>query len=164
MDTLGAFDTLAQVALGIAGFSGVVVAVSDRAAAYHEADSLRVQSLLIVSVGALVLSLLPSGLALAKLPEATIWRAGSAAFLVLPAVWFAAIRFRLLRAGRTVLFPMPILGVVALLSAANLAAQVLNVVGVFSERAPAVYYFGIVWLLVFAAMVFANVVFRRPGQ
>jgi len=52
VDELGSFETLAQIALGIAGFSGVVVAVSDRPAHDVRPDSLRILSLLLVSLGA----------------------------------------------------------------------------------------------------------------
>jgi len=82
MDQLGSFETLAEIALGLAGFSGVVVAVSDRPVQHERSDSLRILSLLTLSLGGLVLALLPSGLALAEVSWATIWRGGSAAAAV----------------------------------------------------------------------------------
>jgi hypothetical protein len=165
VDELGSFETLAQIALGIAGFSGVVVAVADRPAQQQQtrADSLRILSLLVVSLGALVLALLPSGLALAHVPRASIWRLGSAAAASFWVAWLLYFPRRLRREAPEVLFPTSIGVSLGVLLASNLCLQVLNTAGLFHERAAAAYYFGIVAGLVFSAAVFANVVFRRPG-
>jgi hypothetical protein len=164
VDELGSFETLAQIALGIAGFSGVVVAVSDRPADQERSDSLRILSLLVVSLGALVLALLPSGLALADVPRAWIWRSGSAAAVVATSAWAAYFPRRMGRLPRGVLFPTPILASLSVLSVVNLGAQLLNSAGLFPGTAASIYYFGIVWALLFSAAIFANVVFRRPER
>lgn len=164
MDELGSFETLAQIALGIAGFSGVVVAVSDRPANEERSDSLRILSLLLVSLGALVLALLPSGLALADVSRAWTWRVGSAACVVGSLAWAVYFPRRMRQLPRGVLFPAPILAVVGVLSVLNLGVQLLNSAGLFPRAAASVYYFGIVWALLFSAAVFANVVFRRPER
>jgi hypothetical protein len=164
VDELGSFETLAQIALGIGGFSGVVVAVSDRPAHQERSDSLRILSLLGVSLGALVLALLPSGLALAEVPRASIWRVGSAMATVGSLAWASYFPRRMRLLPKDVLFPTPILASVGVLSLLNLGAQMLNSAGLFPGAAPSVYYFGIVWALLFSAAIFVNVVFRRPTQ
>lgn len=164
MDELSAFETLAQIALGIGGFSGVVVAVSDRSADQPRADALRILSLLVVSLGALVLALLPSGLALADVPPSFIWRAGSTVAVVGVLAWGAYFPRRMRVLPRGVLFPTPVWVAVASSSVLNLVAQLLNASGLFPRAAASIYYFDIVWALLFSAAVFVNVVFRRPGR
>jgi hypothetical protein len=164
VDELGSFETLAQIALGIAGFSGVVVAVSDRPANEERSDSLRILSLLVVSLSALVLALLPSGLALAEVSRARIWRCGSAASVVGSLAWALYFPRRMRKLPRAVLFPAPILALVGVLGVLNLGVQLLNAAGLFPRTAASIYYFGIVWALLFSAVIFANVAFRRPKR
>ena len=164
MDEFSSFETLAQIALGIAGFSAVVMAVSDRPADLYRSDSLRILSLLVVSLGRLVLALLPSGLALADVPRASIWRIGSAAAVAGWLAWAVYFPRRLYQLPRGVLFPAPIIATNFTLSVLNLGAQALNAAGLFPGTAAAIYYFGIVLGLVFSAAIFANVVFRRPER
>lgn len=162
MDELSPFENLAQIALGIAGFSGVVVAVSDRPTHHTRPDFLRILSLLVLSLGALVLALIPSGLALAQVPRASIWRIGSGAAVLVSLAWAWYFPGRLRQEARGVLFPTPILLPAGVLSALNLGLQALNSAGVIAGVAASVYYFGIVWFLLFSAAIFANVVFQRP--
>ena len=162
MDELSPFETLAQIALGIAGFSGVVIAVSDRPTHHTRPDFLRILSLLVLSLGALMLALIPSGLALAQVPRESIWRIGSSAAVLASLAWASYFPSRLRREARSVLFPTSILLPATVLGVLNLAFQVLNAAGIFAGVAASVYYFGIVWLLLYSAAIFANVVFQRP--
>ena len=63
-----------------------------------------------------------------------------------------------------VMFPTPILVASGVGHVLNLGAQVLNSAGLFPGTAASIYYFGIVWVLMFSAAIFANVVFRRPER
>jgi hypothetical protein len=120
--------------------------------------------LLVVSLGALILALLPSGLALAHVPRASIWRVGSAAAVLMSLAWASYFPRRLRQEARGVLFPTPILFLLGVLSLFNFGFQALNSAGFFSGTAASVCYFGIVWFLLFSAAIFANVVFRRPQE
>jgi hypothetical protein len=164
VDQLGSFEALAQIALGIAGFSGVVVAVSDRPVQHERSDSVRILSLLTLSLGGLVLALLPSGLALAEVSRAAIWRGGSAAAVLGWLAWALYFPRRIRQLPRGVMFPAPILATSGAGHLVNFGAQVLNSAGLFPSLAASIYYFGIVWVLLFSAAIFANVVFRRPER
>ena len=164
MEDFSPFQTLAEVALGIAGFGGVVVAFRDRSHGWHPADSARVLSLLLTSFGALFLSLLPSGLALAHITSPTIWRVGSACMILILILWIAVIPRRMLRDARPVLFPPAILIPVQVLNLANLTSQIANVIGAPYQPNAWTYYFGIVWMLCFSALIFGRVIFARPAE
>jgi hypothetical protein len=57
------FHTIAEVAVTLAGFSGIVVALLGRGAAWRENDRYGLMVVLLCCVYALVLSLLPTALA-----------------------------------------------------------------------------------------------------
>lgn len=164
MDKLAPFETLAQIALGIAGFSGVVVAVAQRPTQSPRSDSLRILSLLVVSLGSLMLALLPSGLALAGVRRALIWRIGSGAAVLFWLAWTSYFPRRIRQQPQGVQFPAPVLALLILLSFVNFVVQALNAAGLFRKLAASVYYFGIVWSILLSAAIFANIVFRRPRE
>jgi len=65
-------DTIAQVAIGLAGFSGVFVALTQHGR-FEPADRFRLQFLLFASLGAMFLALLPYAVFSRSWAEETAW-------------------------------------------------------------------------------------------
>ncbi len=93
---MGSFEILAEVAIGLAGFGTIAIVLARDSTRWDSADFFRTAALLLSSLGALFLALLPIGLATADLSDGLLWRISSAvmaAFLVA----FSAILLRLRR-------------------------------------------------------------------
>jgi len=162
---MDAFDTLAEVALGIAGFGSIAIVLGRSDAGWLPSDLFRTSSLFLASLGALFLSLLTVGLAAAGLPEETVWRGASAAVLVhygVGGVFMRLQRRRLL--DRSLWFGAGLMAAVGASAALVVAAQVANVLALGIEPGAGAPYFGIVWLLAFACIMLLRIVFMRPGE
>ena len=135
-----ALSSAIEVAIAIAGFSGIVAAVGRRGAGeWTPADQLRLRMLLTASGVSGAFAFLPFILLDTGLDPSLVWRVGSAT----QGVWFVAIslyrRSQAIRMGAT--FPLPIvflavyLSVIGalLLNAAYLAAPWPYVVGVIVQ-------------------------------
>ncbi len=82
MEAEGILTTLAEVAIAIAGFSGIVVALQNRALVWSETDKMRFSMLLQVSFEGVAFSLIPIVLYLMHLSEPLVWRWSSGLWLV----------------------------------------------------------------------------------
>jgi hypothetical protein len=82
MEAEGILTTLAEVAIAIAGFSGIVVALQNRTVDLSETDKLRFSALLQVSFGAVFFSFVPIVLYLMHPSEPFVWRWSSGLWLV----------------------------------------------------------------------------------
>jgi hypothetical protein len=82
MEAEGILTTLAEVAIAIAGFSGIVVAFQNRAVDWSEMDKLRFSALLQLSFGCVFFSLVPIVLYLMNPSEPFVWRWSSGLWLV----------------------------------------------------------------------------------
>jgi hypothetical protein len=91
---------IAQIALGTAGFAGIIAAMSTRSGPWLPLDKARLGLLLRNSFTVVIFSLLPLGLFSALADHASAWRLSSAgylcAYLTLP--WRARGAFRLAQA------------------------------------------------------------------
>jgi hypothetical protein len=158
--------TLAELALGLAGFTGVIVVFGrDPKAPWHAVDAFRVARMLSASFGGLFFSLLPEGMLATGLSAVTTWRIGSALLLGY-----------LLLAGRSTLLAARALGpeerayldvrylrAVPLLLGAVALVLASNALGVWWRPGYPAYYLGVLSLLGFAAFQFVRIVFVRPG-
>lgn len=162
---MDAFEILAEVAIGVAGFGSVAIVLDRDRERWMSTDFFRTGALFLTSFGALFLALLPIGLAATSLSEASGWRVSSAVL----ALYLASSAVLLSRWRRAHLAPElwfgPILmGCVGLTLLANLVAQSLNATGLVYAPNRACYFFGLVWLLGFACLFFVRIVFVRPER
>jgi hypothetical protein len=157
---MSGLDTIAQVAIGLAGFSGVFVALTQRGG-FEPADRFRLQFLLFASMGALFLALLPSALFARSWSDETAWRVlgwGTTAFTTLGLTFIAgAVRLRRDYPGVFSVGAMATQTVLILLAIA-LSVDVLRVP--LAEKAGS--YVGVlVLLLAQATIVFIRLLFYR---
>jgi hypothetical protein len=152
---------IAQIALGLAGFGGVFVAVGGRAATRGPADTYRLVMLQSTALSTLVLSLLPIAIEGLGATDDAAWRISSAFLAVLfvgvvIAVWRirrpheAEIRIGEQRAVARLLW----LGAFACL-----AAQIPNALGLFGARAFGVFFAALVFFVAFGSYLFARMLF-----
>ncbi len=163
MDYQDLLQTLAEVSVALAGFSGVVsVFGRRRTGEWDPADRLHLSFMLETSLAALFLSILPFALLAAELSPRWTWTVMSgvlAAFLVL--VDGAAIyRYRRLSSDQQIGMGR-ILGTASLLG--DLCVIVLQLFNVFSAREFSLYLIGLIWLLFSCAISFVRLLgFFRP--
>ena len=157
--------TIAEIAIALAGFSGVVVAFAHQGR-LTRLDRWRFGSLLAVAMSAVATAFVPSILHYAGLTGPPVWRIASATFLVISIPFFVVLVPRVARiaidAGATPpkAFILPTFG----LSALNLAAQLCNVLGWPTEPGPALFLFGLVGWLIVSAIFFGLLVLGRPRE
>lgn len=154
----GILQTIAEVSVAYAGFSGVVVAFGRRVrpgGGTHDAHAFK--AMLASSFQALFFAVLPFLLAASGIAEPELWRLGSglmaAGILVGAAVdvgYFRSVdRSNWTGFDRVLQFLIPLLGVAALI------ALVFNLFGAV-ERPFAPYLAGLVYLLAFSSLMFVR--------
>ncbi len=149
---------IAQIAVALAGFSGLVAAIRTAAPeGWHPRDIWSLFWMFGASIGALVLALLPLWLALFRWPEALVYRTSSAvAFLYIAVLVCAMVRTsqRLTRKGfppRIPWFP----STVVLLLIASAAGVAAGAAGWLHGAVVPAYVGSLIALLLVSAMVLA---------
>ena len=165
IDVPTALLTLAQVAIGVAGFSAILVALSGKPHLWTPVDAFRIRNILAFSFQSVFLSLVPFMLAFFLVPESTVWK-GS--LLILATATLGSVLlvlsgvFRLSRSERAVLNAVVVSTVVAVLCVMT-AVELLAVFGVV-RPASAVFFLGLVVLLGVSTVLVARFLFARPAD
>lgn len=157
-------QTIAEISIGLAGFSGLVVALRKSPGPLTDVQKYRLKILFSNTFAAMFLSLLPDLLLSFRVPENRIWFDASAAmcgFSLIFAIWIVV-------AGRRIASVAPeifhwaifytLTGahvVVALMQAAVMA-------GFIEARAPGAFALGLIWYLMHAAYQFVRMLFILP--
>ena len=157
MDSNNVLTTAAQIAVALAGFSGIAVAVgSSRTQAWPESARLGLSGLLLLSAATLAFSLIPLLLSSAHVPARVLWTASSG----LHAAWlFGVLVYRVRQLLAIGDGPRPSAWNVVPAGIAT-ALQVANAIYI-QDAWP--YLTAIVLLLLVGFMIFANL-FRSLGS
>jgi hypothetical protein len=157
--------TIAELAIGIAGFSGVIAAFLQHGG-LHPFDRSRFVNLFFTAFSALVLAFVPILLGGVALPGNELWRISSG---VMIGVWF-------LNAWFTIQFVMPLIREyvsspsnlptigIWCVSVVNLSVQIVNVLGVVWTPCAQAFLFGLLVYLVVAGYLFAYIILYRPDE
>ena len=157
MEATDSLDTLAQVAITLAGFSGLAAAIRARPfEAWFPRERFTFLTIFVFSLGALLFALIPSALHYFRLSEDTIWRLAS--FLMLLYIGGAVCgtliaNQRLNRAGHPRSRPT-VWTVGFIVGAAGAVLQCLNTTGLLIGVGPGPYYISVVAMIGLAAMNF----------
>jgi hypothetical protein len=153
---------IAQVALGLAGFGGVFVALRREEQGTREpANAYRLVLLQSSALSTLLLSLLPLGFESVGIPEAAIWALSSGLMAVLiGTVSLVAVRMRRryreeIRAGEE----PRVATLTWMLAVLTVAAQLANAFGLFGARAFGAFLCGLIFLVAFGSYLFARMLF-----
>lgn len=165
IDVASALLTLAQVAIGLAGFSAILVALSGKPHQWTPVDAFRIRNILAFSFQSVFLSLIPFVLAFFSLPEPTVWKVSlliiavatlGNVLLVLSGV------YRLSRPERAVLNAAVVSTVTAILFT-TAAVELLAAFGIVRPP-PGVFFLGLVILLGVSTVLMARFLFARPAD
>jgi len=164
VDNGEAFTTIAELSFTLAAAAGIILALTGDPTRWRQFDSVRVLWLLTVSLGSGILALIPLGLHMTGLSSVVVWRISSGLmFLFFGLFWVHSLRqiaslpseerknFR-----RGIAIPSMVGHLAMLLS------QLLNSLGFVFHGSSSVYFFGLLWLLAWAALVFVLLIFLRP--
>ena len=163
MDYQDLLQTLAEVSVALAGFSGVVSVFGRRHTGdWDPADRLHLSFMLETSLAVLFLSLLPFAFLSVELSPRSTWTIMSgimAAYLV-ATFGAAAYRYRRLSSDQRTGVG-PIYGFAMALG--DLSVVILQLFNVFSAREFSFYLIGLIWLLLSCAVSFVRLLgFFRP--
>ena len=165
IDVANALLALAQVAVGVAGFSAILIALSGKPHQWTPVDAFRIRNILALSFQSVFLSLVPFVLAFFSLPEPTVWRVSllilaigslGGVVLVLTGV------YRLSSSERAVLKTLVVSSVAAVLCVMA-AAELLAAFGIV-RPASGVFFLGVVALLGVSTVLVARFLFARPAD
>ena len=161
----GTLQTIAELSIALAGFTGVVVALGRRGQGEWAAvERARLESLLQAAVGGVVFSIAPSVALSAGVSDDTIWRVGNAVLCVVHAL--GALRF-LRQIGPETWQrgePERILIVLLPIPAVLILGQFSVAVGILSGFGPFFYLATLLWVLVVGLLQFVFLLIRtRPA-
>ena len=156
--------SIAEFAIALAGFSGIVVALGKQPGRWAPADRVRLLNVLLYAFTAGFMAYLPMGLAHAGLAGSLLWRVSSAGFLcvfLLGGVFITVNLRGLPDEVRILLNPIVfwasvIFGIIVIL------AQLLNILGIGFQPQFTAYFLGLVLTLLVGAIQFVRILFARP--
>lgn len=162
MPNIHGLEVIAQIAVGLAGFSGVMVAVAKPSVGFNKVERFRLRSLIYGSFGAMFLAILPFAVFGGPWAESSSWRALGAIMTIytiaglsfLPAAGFRLRREHPEQVPRTLIAVQVGNHVITLL----LALAILF--GLTDHQASA-YTLVLILLLVQGAIAFVRVLFYR---
>ena len=158
--------TIAQAALGIAGFSGVMGAFMKRPGKLTGVETYRVGVLLGVSFSAMFLAFLPQLLGAMGSTAPRLWvvaSAAMAAFSIVALSIFLLASWRVSRQAPEIFNPW-VMGATALGHLANIFVQLISASHPEGVAAPGIYVTGLLWYLFHAAMQFSRMLFVQPAD
>ena len=165
IDVANALLTLAQVAIGLAGFSAILVALSGKPHQWTPVDAFRIRNILAFTFQSVFLSLIPFVLAFFLLSESTVWRIS---LLVLALATLGDVLLvlsgvsRLSRPERAVLNARVVSTVSAVLGA--IAGVALLAAFGIVRPASGVFFLGLVVVLGVSTVLVARFLFARPAE
>ena len=164
MDGAEALTTVAQIAVGLAGFAGIAIAFNRRPGELTALEGYRLILLFATSFGALFLALLPFGLQLLGMPAPALWRLSSALFVGFDLLLLGCLTRPTLRFLRDVreIFNLRVLTGLLAGHVAAIGLLSASAVGAFPGRESGLFLCALLWLLFHSAVQFARILFIRP--
>lgn len=164
MDPFDALVLIAELSLGIAGFSGVVVALGSLPGSWPRVDRLRLAALLTTSLGAMFIALFSLLLVMLDIDVGVVWRISSLVLALLLTVVMIAIvpgAWSITRetAGLTSPYAIGVFIPTVVLVIATALAGLANAAGMFGADAFGVYFGGLVVLLLISGIQFVRLFF-----
>lgn len=164
MEATEVLTLIAEIGIALAGFTGVVIVVGRPPGPLTALESFRLSQLLSLSLGAVVLALLPLGLYHLGIDPPKLWQASSAAMATLGVGLllghFASTR-RFLREAPEI-FNRVLLTTLVLAHVGNIGLQMGHALGGIKPAGPGVFLIGLYFFLIHSGLIFVRVLFIRP--
>ena len=157
-------QTIAEISIGLAGFSGLIVALRRNAGPLTDVQKYRLRILFAMTFGAMFLSLLPDLLLSFQVPEDRIWFDSSAAMFTYSLGFVYWMITRALRVAKVApeIFNWLVFSSLAVAHIIVLLLQLGVVTGLIEGRAPGAFILGLIWYLAHAAQQFVRMMFILP--
>lgn len=157
-------QTIAEISIGLAGFSGLVVALRKDPGPFDDIQKYRLRILFSLSFGAMFLALLPDTLVNFGVPDERVWFASSAAIFACSFLFMAWWIMSSRRIAGIVpeIFHWAAFSTMATGHTIVLLLQLAVMFGLLENRAPGVVTLGLTWYLVHAAQQFVRMLFVQP--
>jgi hypothetical protein len=165
IDVANALLTFAQLAIGLAGFSAILVALSGKPHQWTPVDAFRIRNILAFTFQSVFLSLVPFVLAFFSLPVSAVWQVS---LLILAIATLGGVLlvlggvYRLSRPERAVLKTAVVSTVIVVLCTMA-AVELLAAFGIL-RPASGVFFLGLVVLLGISTALVARFLFARPAD
>ena len=162
MDHTETLVGVAEISLGLAGFSGIVTVLQFRGS-WHPWDAFRTTILLIIGFGALILSLIPVAIQSFGVSGTVVWRMSSAVMLTYLII-STIVGQRLMKPLATEAIPhfRSVMAVFWGITATNCLIQLLNALAVGIPGVFAGFFLGLLCLLLLGAIQFVAILLIRP--
>ena len=157
-------QTIAEISIGLAGFSGLVVALRKDPGPLDDIQKYRLRILFSLSFGAMFLSLLPDTLVNFGVPGERIWFDSSAAMFAYSLffiLWWLMSSRQVAKVAPEI-FNWRAFGTMASGHTIILFLQIAVMLGLLEGRDPGAFSLGLIWYLVHAAQQFVRMLFIQP--
>lgn len=158
------FQTVAEISIAFAGFSGLIVALRKNAGPLTDVQKYRLRVLLALAFGAMFISLLPELLQNLGVSEVYVWIyacAGAATFSFVFLTWWLTASRRIVKRVPE-LFHWSAFSRMALGHAIILLLQLGVVFSVFDLPSAGILNLALIWYLLHAAQQFSRMLFVQP--
>lgn len=159
-------ETIAEISLGLAGFSGLIVALRRNAGPLDDIWKYRMSVLFALAFGAMFLALVPSLLVNLGAGEARVWRYSATAFSgysLLFMLWWIVPSRRVARVVPEIFnwraFNTMLAGHIVIL-----VLQLALIFGLFTGRESGIFTLGLAWYLLHATQQFIRMLFISPRK
>ena len=158
------FQTIAEIALGLAGFSGLVVALRRDAGPLDTIQKYRMSVLFSLAFGAMFLALTPDLIVNLGAGEQTFWRYAASVFSMysLFFLWWWIVPSRRIAQRAPEIFNWYVFNTMLAGHIVVLALLGMLATGFFTGREPGIYSLGLTWYLVHSAQQFIRMLFISP--
>ena len=159
-------QTIAEISIGLAGFSGLIVALRRNPGPLTDVQKYRLRILFAMTFGAMFLSLLPDLLLNFQVPDERIWFDSSAAMFIFSAGFVYWMITRALRVASVApeIFNWLVFWSLTAGHAIVLLLQIGVMIGLIEDRAPGAFAVGLYWYLIHAAHQFVRMMFILPRK
>ena len=156
--------TIAQLAIGVIGFSGIAIAFNRQPGRLNDWEAFRVLILFANGFAAAFLSLLPFAFFYLDWSDAAVWRTSSGACALFEIVFLYAqtAPTRKMIGEHRELFNMALLALMISGHSLNTLLQVSNALGLVGSRTLPIFIFGVLWLLFQSVFQFGRILFVQP--
>lgn len=159
-------QTIAEISIGLAGFSGLVVALRKNPGPLTDVQKFRLQILLMLAFGAMFLSLLPELLLSFGFATDALWKLSSVCLTLYSLFflywWIAA--SRRIRVFNSEIFNRAAFARMTAGHVAVILAQLAFLFSILDIAGVAAYFLGLVWYLLHGAQQFARMLFVQPAN
>ncbi len=165
MDTMEPLGTVSELALALAGFSGIVIVFGRWKDADVAFEGYRIKLLLLASFGAMFLALTPVLFQQMGMTEPSLWilsnlLMGLFSLMFVAVLWNPTRRYMRKHPN---MFYVPLLSAILIGYALNISVQLMAAAGLVPLSRSGVFLAGLYWLLAHSAIQFARLLFVKSG-